>query len=176
MCSADKKMGLQLSEKVKISPWDILEGFKNPAPLSWAWFGSVKHDRKPLRMEEAFAELKYVNTASVEKKKEYFLEPPPLPQEDLEQNATAAAKEIKPEEEHKNQILQNLPSMVPSPMGPQGQGQNQNKPTRGPKHNSVPDSIADKMCDRHYVHADQAWYCLAPTTCPWKDKCAAKTN
>ena len=125
MCSADKKMGLQLSEKVKISPWDILEGFKNPAPLSWAWFGSVKHDRKPLRMEEAFAELKYVNTASVEKKKEYFLEPPPLPQEDLEQNATAAAKEIKPEEEHKNQILQNLPSMVPSPMGPQGQGQNQ---------------------------------------------------
>ena len=67
VCSADKKMGLQLSEKVKISPWDILEGFKNPAPLSWAWFGSVKHDRKPLRMEEAFAELKYVNTASVER-------------------------------------------------------------------------------------------------------------
>ena len=44
--------GLQLSEKVKISPWDILEGFKNPAPLSWSWFGAVKHDRKPLRMEE----------------------------------------------------------------------------------------------------------------------------
>ena len=63
-----------------------------------------------------------------------------------------------------------------------GSGKNKkNKKPRKPrsqltKHASVPDKLAEKMCDRHYVHADQAWYCLAPTTCPWKDKCAAKTN
>ena len=46
-------------------------------------------------MQEAFAELKYANTASVEKSKQYFLETPPLPQEDLEaQAAQQAAKEV----------------------------------------------------------------------------------
>ena len=43
------------------------------------------------------------------------------------------------------------------------------------KHDSVPDSIADKLCSRHYSHADQAWFCLAPLTCPWKDGCAPRT-
>ena len=45
--NSDKKQGLQVSEKQKVNPWDILEGHKNPAPLSWTWFGAVKYERKP---------------------------------------------------------------------------------------------------------------------------------
>ena len=56
-----------------------------------------------------------------------------------------------------------------------GPNKNKNKKPRGKKHSSVPDSIADKLCDRHYVHADQAWYCLAPDTCPWKNRCTERT-
>ena len=45
--------GLQLAVgKQKPSPWEILEGHKNPAPLSLAWFGAVKMERKPLMYEE----------------------------------------------------------------------------------------------------------------------------
>ena len=55
-----------------------------------------------------------------------------------------------------------------------GGGSNGSGPTRGTRHASVPDSLADKLCSRHYTHADQAWYCLAPTTCPWKNKCVSR--
>ena len=56
-----------------------------------------------------------------------------------------------------------------------GGGQS-NQNSRGQKHSSVPDSQADKMCSRHYAHGDQAWYCLAPTTCPWVNKVIARTT
>ena len=46
------------------------------------------------------------------------------------------------------------------------QGSASSKP-RGPKHASVPDNLADRLCDRHYVHGDQAFYCLKPLSCPW---------
>merc|ERR1712223_1941405 len=82
--NSDKKQGLQVSEKQKVSPWDILEGHKNPAPLSWTWFGAVKYERKPSRLEESFMELKYANFSNLEKPNSYFLEAPPLPPEDLE--------------------------------------------------------------------------------------------
>ena len=58
-----------------------------------------------------------------------------------------------------------------------GRGGNSNgsgSSNRGSRHASVPDSLADKLCSRHYTHADQAWYCLAPTTCPWKNKCVSR--
>ena len=42
---------------------------------------------------------------------------------------------------------------------------------RGPRHSSSP---PEACCDRHYVHGDQAWYCLAPHSCPWKDRCTPK--
>ena len=60
--------------------------------------------------------------------------------------------------------------------GGRGGGQpNQSQPKpRGPKLASVPDSLADRLCDRHYRHADLAWYCLAPTTCPWVSKVTPK--
>ena len=47
---------------------------------------------------------------------------------------------------------------------------NRDKP-RPPRHASNP---PEACCDRHYAHGDQAWYCLAPTTCPWVNKCVAR--
>ena len=60
-----------------------------------------------------------------------------------------------------------------------GRGGNSNgsgSSNRGTRHASVPDSLADKLCSRHYTHADQAWYCLAPMTCPWKNKCVSRPD
>ena len=74
---------MQMSEKQKVNPWDILEGHRNPAPLSWSWFRALKHERKPMKYEEAFVELKYANTNLVNPAS-YYLEAPPLPAEDLE--------------------------------------------------------------------------------------------
>ena len=81
--NCDKKQGLQVAEKQKVSPWDILEGHKNPAPLSWNWFQAIKTERKPLKYEEAFQNMKYMKNTLL-KPASYYLEDPPLPQEDLE--------------------------------------------------------------------------------------------
>lgn len=40
--SISKKSGLQVSNKYKISPWELIEGMKNPSSLCWQWFGAVK--------------------------------------------------------------------------------------------------------------------------------------
>lgn len=79
--SIDKKQGLQVSEKQKLSPWDLLEGHKNPAPLSWSWFGAFKIERKPMRMEENFV-LMARHNHSIRKPTSFYLEAPPLPPED----------------------------------------------------------------------------------------------
>ena len=81
--NCDKKQGLQVAEKQKVSPWDILEGHKNPAPLSWSMFQAIKTERKPLKYEEAFQNMKYMKN-SLLKPASYYLEDPALPQEDLE--------------------------------------------------------------------------------------------
>ena len=49
----------------------------------------------------------------------------------------------------------------------QGSGNND----RGPRHASNPPS---ECCDRHYRHGGDAWYCLAPTTCPWVSRITPK--
>nr|CAD7579899.1 unnamed protein product [Timema californicum] len=77
------KKGLQVAEKQRVSPWDLLEGHKNPAPLSWAWFGAVRMERKPLWYEDTHRLLKY-HTHSLLRPVSYFLDPPPLPVEDLD--------------------------------------------------------------------------------------------
>lgn len=43
---------LQISRKERVSPWEILEGHKNPAPLNLSWFGAVKLEKKQLKYEE----------------------------------------------------------------------------------------------------------------------------
>lgn len=63
--------------------WDLLEGHKNPAPLSWAWFGAVKMERRPLAYEETHRLLKY-HTHNLVKPRSYFYESLPLPPEELE--------------------------------------------------------------------------------------------
>ena len=39
---------------------------------------------------------------------------------------------------------------------------------RGARHSSNP---PDGVCNRHYVHGDQSYFCTAPLTCPWVNKC-----
>ena len=51
-----------------------------------------------------------------------------------------------------------------------GGGDKPKNNNRGKKHSSVPESQADKMCDRHYRHGADAWFCLKPLTCPWVSK------
>lgn len=75
--------GLRLSDKQRLNVWDLLEGHKIPAPLSWAWVGAVKMERRPLAYEETHLLLKY-HTHSLVKPSSYYYEPLPLPPEDLE--------------------------------------------------------------------------------------------
>lgn len=79
--SIDKKQGLQVAEKQRLSPWEILEGHKNPAPLGWVWFGAFKIERKPMRTEENFV-LMARHNHSIRKPTSFYLEAPPLPPED----------------------------------------------------------------------------------------------
>ncbi|NXG58703.1 MD12L protein, partial [Hemiprocne comata] len=87
--SIDKKQarGLQVSTKQKVSPWDLFEGHKNPAPLSWAWFGTVRVDRKVIKYEEQ-QHLLLHHTHTKPKPRSYYLEPLPLPPEEEEEEPT----------------------------------------------------------------------------------------
>uniref|UniRef100_A0A669Q4M3 Mediator complex subunit 12L n=1 Tax=Phasianus colchicus TaxID=9054 RepID=A0A669Q4M3_PHACC len=85
--SIDKKQGLQVSAKQKVSPWDLFEGHKNPAPLSWAWFGTVRVDRKVIKYEEQQHLLLY-HAHPKPKPRSYYLEPLPLPPEEEEEEPT----------------------------------------------------------------------------------------
>ncbi|XP_078403088.1 mediator of RNA polymerase II transcription subunit 12 isoform X3 [Cetorhinus maximus] len=78
-----KKEGLQVSTKQKISPWDVFEGMKHSAPLSWGWFGTVRVDRKVTKFEEQHRLLLY-HTHLKPKPRSYYLEPLPLPPEEEE--------------------------------------------------------------------------------------------
>lgn len=46
------QQGFQVAKKEKISPWEVIEGYKNPPPLSWHLFGAVKQEKKPLKYED----------------------------------------------------------------------------------------------------------------------------
>ncbi|XP_023375713.1 mediator of RNA polymerase II transcription subunit 12-like protein isoform X5 [Pteropus vampyrus] len=99
--SIDKKQGLQVSTKQKVSPWDLFEGQKNPAPLSWAWFGTVRMDRKVIKYEEQHHLLLY-HTHPMPKPRSYYLEPLPLPPEEEEEEP---ASPISQEPERKSAEL-----------------------------------------------------------------------
>nr|XP_034988306.1 mediator of RNA polymerase II transcription subunit 12-like protein isoform X2 [Zootoca vivipara] len=88
--SIDKKQGLQVSTKQKVSPWDLFEGNRNPAPLSWAWFGTVRIDRKVIKYEEQQHLLLY-HGHSKPKPRSYYLEPLPLPPEEEEEEEEPAS-------------------------------------------------------------------------------------
>ncbi|XP_009072261.1 PREDICTED: mediator of RNA polymerase II transcription subunit 12-like protein [Acanthisitta chloris] len=94
--SIDKKQGLQVSTKQKVSPWDLFEGHKNPAPLSWAWFGTVRVDRKVIKYEEQQQLLLY-HTHTKPKPRSYYLEPLPLPPEEEEEEEPTTPVSQEPE-------------------------------------------------------------------------------
>ncbi|RXM29446.1 Mediator of RNA polymerase II transcription subunit 12-like protein [Acipenser ruthenus] len=96
--SIDKKQGLQVSTKQKVSPWDLFEGHKNPAPLSWAWFGTVRVDRKVTKYEEQHHLLLY-HSHPKPKPHSYYLEPLPLPPEEEEEGEPAIVSQD-PDREH----------------------------------------------------------------------------
>ena len=75
--------GVQGTEKQKLSPWDLLEGHRSPAPLSWAWLAATRLIRKSVKYQDTHQLLRF-HTHSQQKGLSYFLEPPPLPPEDLE--------------------------------------------------------------------------------------------
>ncbi|XP_033116793.1 mediator of RNA polymerase II transcription subunit 12-like protein [Anneissia japonica] len=74
----NKKQGLQVSTKQKVNPWDMLEANKNPAPLSWPWFGAVRMERKPLKYMEQYR-LNLYHDHDHTKPDAYYLQPPQLP-------------------------------------------------------------------------------------------------
>lgn len=72
-----------MCDSQRVSAWELLEGHKNPAPLSWAWFRAVRLERKPLTYQNAHKLLRY-HTHSQIRAASHYLDPPPLPPEDLE--------------------------------------------------------------------------------------------
>ena len=52
-----------------------------------------------------------------------------------------------------------------------GSGSGGGNGRRGPRHSSNPPG---SCCDNHYRWGAQSWFCLAPLTCPWKDKIGAR--
>ena len=68
-----------------------MEGYKNPSPLSWAWFGAVRIERKPLRYEQDFRRLLH-HTHPRRRPLSYFLSPAPdkEDEQDEEEDRTEA--------------------------------------------------------------------------------------
>lgn len=77
------QQGLQVASKQKINPWDTLEAYKSPAPLSWSFFGAVRMERKPLKYQEQFR-LTHYHTHTREKPDDYYFQPPQLPPDEEE--------------------------------------------------------------------------------------------
>lgn len=82
---------MEVSNAQRVSTWELLEGHKNPAPLSWAWFKAVRLERKPLTYQNAHKLLRF-HTHNQTRPASHYLEPPPLPPEELEPDK----KELEP--------------------------------------------------------------------------------
>ncbi|XP_071503303.1 mediator of RNA polymerase II transcription subunit 12-like protein [Diadema antillarum] len=96
--SIDKKQGLQVSAKQKINPWDTLEIHKNPAPLSWAWFGGIRMERKPLRYQEQYR-LTLYHTHNQVKPDDHYFDPPQVPPDEEEPPPPSNQEAEKPAQE-----------------------------------------------------------------------------
>lgn len=66
--------GLQVKGRQKISPWELIEGNKNPAPMLFSWFGAVRLERKPLPHETDLPRTRYHNFVQ-RKPLSYYLNP-----------------------------------------------------------------------------------------------------
>uniref|UniRef100_A0A671MJ58 Mediator of RNA polymerase II transcription subunit 12-like n=1 Tax=Sinocyclocheilus anshuiensis TaxID=1608454 RepID=A0A671MJ58_9TELE len=110
-----EKEGLQVSTKQKISPWDVFEGLKHSAPLSWGWFGTVRVDRKVTKFEEQQRLLLY-HTHIKPKQRSYYLAPLNLPQEEEEPPTPVPPEPDKKDYKPHNPVLQYTPGMAPDLM------------------------------------------------------------
>ena len=66
-----------------------------------------------------------------------------------------------------NKKNKNKPPKKNSDGGQSGSGQSGGGSNRGRRHASNPPS---SCCDNHYKWGKDAWFCLSPLSCPWKDK------
>ncbi|XP_076043982.1 mediator complex subunit kohtalo isoform X2 [Oratosquilla oratoria] len=156
----DKKHGLQAAEKQKLSPWDLLDGHRNPAPLSWAWFGATRLERKPLKYEEAHRLLRF-HEHSMSKPLSYYLEPPPLPPEDLEPVPDKQVAEIFIKEEVK---APDTPTSDQSPRGGTKRGaKSTRRRTRQPRQMPVPSMNNSTMQNMGYQNPGFS----GPSQNPW---------
>lgn len=89
-----------MSTKQKVSPWDLFEGPKNPVPLSWAWFGTVRVDRKVINYKEQQHLLLY-HTHPKPKPCSCYLEPLPLPTPEEEEEEEEPTSPVCQEPERK---------------------------------------------------------------------------
>ncbi|KAL8595943.1 hypothetical protein ACOMHN_018255 [Nucella lapillus] len=96
--------GVQVGQKIKISPWEVIEGHKNPAPISWAYFGAVRQEKKNLTHEDQHRLLMY-HTHSLRQPDSHYMQPPPLPPEELQPQPEKV--EDKPKENVDIQIQDN---------------------------------------------------------------------
>lgn len=120
--------GLRITEKERVTMWDLLEGHKNPGPLLWSWFGAVKMERKPLTYEESHRLLKF-HTHSLVKPSSYFYEPLQLPPEDVDE----------PSQDKNREDKADTPSSAESPTGVSGaKSRKGTKRPRKPKANATP--------------------------------------
>ena len=83
-----------MASKQKINPWDTLEAYKNPAPLSWSFFGAVRMERKPLKYQEQFR-LTHYHTHTREKSDDYYFQPPQLPPDEKSPRSQSVATKRK---------------------------------------------------------------------------------
>uniref|UniRef100_A0A8C1JB92 Mediator complex subunit 12 n=1 Tax=Cyprinus carpio TaxID=7962 RepID=A0A8C1JB92_CYPCA len=131
-----EKEGLQVSTKQKISPWDVFEGLKHSAPLSWGWFGSVRVDRKVTKYEEQQRLLLY-HTHIKPKPRSYYLAPLNLPQEEEEPPTPVPPepdKKVDPGKPEKSasSVASNMPFRMGYPTPMNMYAQNQPLPPGGP--------------------------------------------
>ncbi|XP_063430577.1 mediator of RNA polymerase II transcription subunit 12-like protein isoform X5 [Mytilus trossulus] len=145
-----KKQGFQVSKKERISPWEVIEGFKYPPPLSWTFFGAVRLEKKPLKYEEQHRVQLY-HTHALRKNLSYFLEPPNLPPEDLEppqekveekpkepaETAVAEKKRVKKKNKRTNSGSGSGGSFIQTPMGGYGSRMDYNNPGPPPSWGSM---------------------------------------
>ncbi|XP_041119222.1 mediator of RNA polymerase II transcription subunit 12-like protein isoform X5 [Polyodon spathula] len=136
--SIDKKQGLQVSMKQKVSPWDLFEGHKNPAPLSWAWFGTVRVDRRVTKYEEQHHLLLY-HSHPKPKPHSYYLEPLPLPPEEEEEGEPVPVCQD-PDREHSELSEQSRHMLV--------EGKKPKSRKRKPKTNARVDDYAQNVAYR----------------------------
>ncbi|KPP79951.1 mediator of RNA polymerase II transcription subunit 12-like [Scleropages formosus] len=129
-----EKEGLQVSTKQKISPWDVFEGLKHSAPLSWGWFGTVRVDRKVAKFEEQQRLLLY-HTHLKPKPRSYYLEPLPLPPEEEEPPTPV------PPEPEKKAAEASKPEKSASAMAADSNKKKSNKKKRNPPTNKTDDYV-----------------------------------